>query len=134
MVVTSVWINMHLSTQHTKCTHMRTHIHTHMHMCAYALTHACTHTLTYTHAHTLALRYLTENLSPPSTIPISVKLTFPEKGFEATDIVLKPDETMASIVKRLQSLMVEKGMEIIHFPSLDEMDVSFVRLVIMQRG
>ncbi|KAL5473853.1 hypothetical protein EMCRGX_G028415 [Ephydatia muelleri] len=71
-------------------------------------------------------RYLTENLSPPSTIPISVKLTFPEKGFEATDIVLKPDETMASIVKRLQSLMVEKGMEIIHFPSLDEMDVSFV--------
>ncbi|KAL5481925.1 hypothetical protein EMCRGX_G022200 [Ephydatia muelleri] len=71
-------------------------------------------------------RYLTENLSPPSTIPISVKLTFPEKGFEASDIVLKPDETMASIVKRLQSLMVEKGMEIVHFPPLDEIEMSFV--------
>lgn len=82
------------------------------------------HIHTHTHAHT---RYLTENLSPPSTIPISVKLTFPEKGFEASDIVLKPDETMASIVKRLQSLMVEKGMEIVHFPPLDEIEMSFVR-------
>lgn len=71
-------------------------------------------------------RYLTENLAPPSTMPISVKLTFPEKGFEASDIVLKPDETMASIVKRLQSFMIDKGMEIVHFPPLDEMEMSFV--------
>ncbi len=79
--------------------------------------------LQHTHTH----RYLSKLLPPPTTIPVTVNLTVPEKSFNANDILLRPDESMGNIVKKLKSLMEKEGMEIAEFPSCDEFAVSIIR-------
>ena len=72
-------------------------------------------------------RYLTEHLPPPSTIPVNVTLSVPEKKFVATNVFLKPEENMAAILSKLRSLMDKEGLEIVEFPPCDEFEISIIR-------
>lgn len=72
-------------------------------------------------------RYLTEHLPPPSTIPINVTLSVPEKKFVAEDILLRPEENMAAILKKLKSLMEKEGLQIVEFPPCNEFEISIIR-------
>ena len=72
-------------------------------------------------------RYLTEHLPPPSTIPVNVTLSVPEKKFVAVDVLLKPEENMAAILNKLRSLMEKEGLEIVEFPPCNEFEVSIIR-------
>ena len=72
-------------------------------------------------------RYLTEHLTSPSTIPINVQLTVPEKSFVVRDVLLRPDDSMGAILKKLKALMEVKGMKIVEFPACNEFEVSIIR-------
>ena len=111
-------VSLSLSLSHTH-THLHHTLYMYVYICTY--THPCTHTL---HDHH---RYLTEHLPPPSTIPINVTLSVPEKNFIATDVLLKPEESMATILKKLRSLMDKEGLDILEFPACDEFEISIIR-------
>ena len=68
-----------------------------------------------------------EHLPPPSTIPVNVTLSVPEKSFVATDVLLKPEENMASILSKLRSLMDKEGLEVVEFPHCNEFEISIIR-------
>ena len=72
-------------------------------------------------------RYLTEHLPPPSTIPLNVTLSVPQKKFVATDVLLRPEENMDSILKKLRSLMDKEGLQIVDFPPCNEFEISIIR-------
>ena len=40
-------------------------------------------------------RYLEKHLPPPDTLPVTVKLSVPDKNFIAEDVILKPSDTYA---------------------------------------
>ena len=90
--------------------------------------HTC-NTIHHSHAYTLSgcHRYLTEHLPPPSTIPLNITLSVPQKNFIATDVLLKPEENMAIILKKLRSLMEKEGLEIVEFPPCNEFEISIIR-------
>lgn len=71
-------------------------------------------------------RYLTEFLPSPSTVPLTVKLSVPERGFIVTEVLLKPDDSMGVVLKKLRGLMEEKGMKIVEFPACDEFEISII--------
>lgn len=71
-------------------------------------------------------RYLAENLPPPSTIPLMVKLTVPERKFEAREVLLKPTDNMATVLRKLKALMEKDGLEIVEFPLCDEFELSII--------
>lgn len=75
----------------------------------------------------VSCRYLTEHLTSPSTIPINVQLTVPEKSFVVRDVLLRPEDSMGAILKKLKSLMEVKGMKIVEFPACNEFEVSIIR-------
>ena len=71
-------------------------------------------------------RYLTDHLPPPSTIPLNVKLSVPERNFTC-DIVLKPEDSMDVILKKLKTLMEKEDMQIVEFPACEDFEVSVIR-------
>ena len=79
------------------------------------------------YTYTYVRRYLNDHLPPPSTIPVTVKLTVPKKGFESGEVRLRPEESMESVLKRLRSLMEEKGLSVGVFPPCEELVVSIIR-------
>ena len=42
-------------------------------------------------------RYLEKNLPSPSTLPITVQLSVPQKGFVANDVIVKPSDTYVHV-------------------------------------
>ena len=68
-----------------------------------------------------------EHLPPPSTIPVNVTLSVPEKKFVANDVLLKPEENMAAILNKLRSLMEKEDMVIVEFPPCNEFEISIIR-------
>ena len=70
---------------------------------------------------------MTEHLPPPSTIPVNVQLSVPEKSFVVRDVLLRPEDSMAVILKKLKAFMEEQGMKIVEFPTCDEFEVSVIR-------
>ena len=51
----------------------------------------------------------------------------PERGFIAREVLLKPDDSMGVVLKKLRALMEEKGMKIVEFPACDEFEISIIR-------
>ena len=83
--------------------------------------------ITPIHALSGCHRYLTEHLPPPSTIPLNITLSVPQKNFTAIDVLLRPEENMAAILKKLRSLMEKEGLEIVEFPPCNEFVISIIR-------
>jgi hypothetical protein len=71
-------------------------------------------------------RYLTEYLPSPSTIPVTVSLSVPERQFLAPEVILRPEDSMAAVLKKLRSAMEESGMAIAEFPPCEEFAVSII--------
>lgn len=71
-------------------------------------------------------RYLTDHLPPPSTIPLDVKLTVPERKF-ACNVVLKPEDSMEMILQKLKALMEKENFIIVEFPACEDFEVSIIR-------
>ncbi|XP_019852014.1 PREDICTED: E3 ubiquitin-protein ligase TRIM39-like [Amphimedon queenslandica] len=71
-------------------------------------------------------RYLEKNLPAPDTLPITVCLSVPEKNFTADDVILKPNETMDTILKKVEEMMKEKKMEVTKFPPCEELQISLL--------
>ena len=74
----------------------------------------------------LFLRYLTDHLPPPSTMPLKVKLTVPEKNF-STEVTLKPEDHMEAITKQLRTLMEEQGLVVVEFPKCEDFEIAIIR-------
>ena len=88
---------------------------------------------TYTHttltSHTHTFRHLTQHLPrSAATVPVSVQLSVPERNFIVKDVILLPEENMASVLTKLRSLMEEGGLEVQDFPTCEEFEVAIVRL------
>lgn len=71
-------------------------------------------------------RYLERNLPSPSTLPIPVQLTVPQKNFVANDVIIKPSDTMDHVLKKLRSLMKEQNMDVIEFPPCVDLEISLL--------
>ena len=76
-------------------------------------------------------RYLTEYLPAPSTIPVSVSLSVPERQFLAPEVVLRPEDNMEVVMKKLRSAMEEAGMAVAEFPPCEEFTISIIKLAIL---
>ena len=79
-------------------------------------------------------RYLTEYLPSPSTIPVTVSLSVPERQFLAPEVILRPEDSMAAVLKKLRSAMEESGMAIAEFPPCEEFAVSIIKLALTNLG
>lgn len=75
------------------------------------------------------LRYLTDYLPSPSTIPVTVSLSVPDRKFLAPEVVLRPEDSMAVVLRKLRSAMEDKGMRVSEFPVCEEFTISIVRYV-----
>ena len=71
-------------------------------------------------------RYLTDHLPPPSTVPLKVKMTVPEKDFN-TEVVLKPEDDMDTITKLLRAQMEKQSLVIVEFPKCEEFEIAIIR-------
>jgi hypothetical protein len=71
-------------------------------------------------------KYLTDYLPSPSTIPVTVSLSVPERQFIAPEVVLRPDDSMAVVLRKLSSAMEEKGMMVVEVPACEDFTVSFI--------
>ena len=72
-------------------------------------------------------RYLTEYLPSPSTIPVTVSLSIPERDFVVPEVVLRPDDSMATVVRKLRAAMEKAGMKVAEFPPCQDFTVSIIR-------
>ena len=72
-------------------------------------------------------RYLTNYLPSPSTIPVTVSLSVPERKFLASEVVLRPDDNMAAVLRKLRLAMEERGMMVAEFPACEEFTISIIR-------
>ena len=45
----------------------------------------------------------------------------------AREVLLRPEDSMGTVLKKLRSLMEEQGMVIVEFPTCDEFEVSVIR-------
>jgi dephospho-CoA kinase len=73
------------------------------------------------------LRYLERNLPSSDTMPVTVKLSVPEKDFAVDDIIIKPSDTMGSILKKVEELMKGHNIEVVSFPPCEELQISLLR-------
>ncbi|CAI8035154.1 hypothetical protein GBAR_LOCUS19748 [Geodia barretti] len=74
----------------------------------------------------------TDNCSPPPYDRqgimqyITVSLSVPERQFLAPEVILRPEDSMAAVLKKLRSAMEESGMAIAEFPPCEEFTVSII--------
>ncbi len=54
-------------------------------------------------------------------------LSVPERDYVAPDVVLLPEDTMASVLGKLRGLMVGAGLEVASFPPCEDFEVSIIR-------
>ena len=73
-------------------------------------------------------RYLTNYLPAPSTIPVTVSLSVPERKFLVPEVVLRPDDSMEAVLRKLRSAMEKEGMRVAEFPNCQDFTISIIRL------
>ncbi|XP_064390593.1 E3 ubiquitin-protein ligase RNF10-like [Halichondria panicea] len=72
-------------------------------------------------------RHLSQHLPrSPATVPVSVQLSVPDRDFIARDVVLLPEDTMATVLGKLRGLMEGAELEVETFPACEELELSII--------
>ncbi len=60
-------------------------------------------------------------------MPVGVQLSVPQRDFIARDVILLPEDTMATVLGKLRGLMEGAGLEVEGFPACEEFELSIIR-------